>query len=395
MGCELSRVLPQNSLFTDNHLARLREQFDHLYLYNAVEKDRFHIVLGVKNYKSFENYLDKFFRKHMEVSEDFVGFVRSLEILIFGQTTVGKPNQSQKNYLGPIERLAEVLKLKPETKICKILTTLLFAFVKIDASLVDKIRPQTEDLLEIQKYYIEQFPVIGNAFPEYLKQRLLGGKKYVMPHIPALNSLLSSALPYVYLSSSVFTSLLVFHKLYLSKDTGLDFMKLEDGMAGYLESMLLIIKLHDETLLGGFIERRFKKRNSTYENNSFLFTFAQGYKVYKQTEKSNIVFLNLKNNPIGLGFGGGTPNTARIWLSDNINLNSQVSDTEGGYAPGPLLKGNLQTSLNIIEIELWGCGDESAALKQIEYKDRRQKMIQENEKISSREGRSFLNEYPL
>ncbi|CAG9318723.1 unnamed protein product [Blepharisma stoltei] len=397
MGCQCSRNYPENSLFSESQLARLRDHFDHFYLYNATDRDRFHTVFYVKNHRTFENYLDKFFKKYMKWPEDFVGFVRAIEILVYGQTSVGRESVDTTTPKGSIERLADVIQLKTDTKHnSATLTKLLLAIFKGDPTLIEKIRPQSDNIAEIQEYFHKQFPVIENVFPDFLKQRLLGAKKYYVPHIPALNTLLSKALPFIYLSSSVFTHLLEFHCLYLSRDSILSFKGIEDGLEGYPSSLMIIIKLQDETVIGGFVERKYKKRKNTYEINSFLFSFANGYTVLRQAEKGNIVFLNLKSSPRGLGFGGGTSSEAKLWISEDIDSDSRITDhNNAGYTPGLLLKENSDENIEIIEIELWGCGDELARQHQIEYKNRKMKMMHEGEKFDAFEFKSFLNEYPL
>ena len=61
---------------------------------------------------------------------------------------------------------------------------------------------------------------------------------------------------------------------------------------------------------------------------------------------------------VNKGFGGGLDETYRLWIDENIIQKSYVTVIDEVYKDGCLISSS-NTNLNIIDVEVWGLGNEN------------------------------------
>jgi hypothetical protein len=149
------------------------------------------------------------------------------------------------------------------------------------------------------------------------------------------------------------------------------------AISGYMGSMILVIKLDNERIIGAHIGEDIRDNASISGSmDTFLFSLVGGFKTFKPeygNMQGKYVYLNSKISksakfPKGLGFGGGKED-ARIWLDFDLDRGSYVSDSCGTYENGKLVEtSGHEVPITIILIEIWGCGGEKALQTQQKIK---------------------------
>lgn len=110
-----------------------------------------------------------------------------------------------------------------------------------------------------------------------------------------------------------------------------------------------------------------ESRTSSGDERSFLFSLfpkCNSYRYQENSSTKNFVYLSKE----GLGFGGKTAQTSRIWIdSDMKSMSSVKSSSDSTYQPGSLVPLQMANrEIPIDKLEVWLLSDEDRK-KQILY----------------------------
>ena len=358
MGCNSSQELPKDTFFSENQVHILKEHFSRLFENSQFPEKLF----GVRGAEELHTQMMGFLNRRMKDQTDFKGFLKALELLIYGHCKAGSETLLELERLSIVEGVTATSCDFAET-----LGKLSLAMVQADPSLLSLLKPNVRTLAQLQAFYHSQFPVLEHAFPNFLRKKLFGGTLPSMPVIEHGDKLISLTLPALYISCPSMGQEL--HCLYLSTKDGLSLNRLVSGIYGYPGPMILLLRLAEDSIIGAYIGDELKD-NAEYGGSmdTFLFSFTEKFKAFRAQGEGggNFVYLNSKitgsqKYPAGLGFGGRTPNRARLWLDTEIESNSYVCSHDNTFEEGFLCKDQRRmVNLNIMSIEIWGCGEEKA-----------------------------------
>lgn len=361
MGNKNSIDLP-TSFFSHNELEKLKKKFE-----NSVNP-----ISPIPYVPKFPEKIENFIVSHMKSTKDFKSYVGAIEFMIYG-----KSNNIFVNNLSPLNVLVDIINL-PIDSLGVELPKVLFSLCNSQAKILEYITPPDSDTKSIINYFNQTFPVLASAFSRYIRAKYFDSEFSVPPFVPIPDRNIEKVLELLYYSTNklaVISSAL--HKIYLSDTDGLSFNRIAASIAGYLGPMILVLKLSGNSIIGAYIGENLKDNAQISGSmDTFLYSLAGGFKTFKADYGDGggrYIYLNSKLQksikfPIGLGFGGDKED-ARLWIDGDINNESYVRKTCSTYEHGDILPDlSIQTKIVIVNVEVWGCGGDTALEYQQKFK---------------------------
>lgn len=319
MGNSKTKDYSQDTFFNSSQIKLLSIHFNSIFPKAKLDWATIEKLFRVKDDPDLHTAMGNRLESQVKNPKDFEGFLKSVEYLIFGKNKIG--GALSYDTKGPIERLADLLNINEQTSDFNVLLLRhLLSICAGDLNLIVLINPNAQSVRQFQTHCSIQFPVLANCLPNFLHSKLLDRSPLQPPEIDEINKDINEALPFLYLSCPTLIGIKLV-KLYLSKEDGLSFNRVAAGLNGYEGSMILTIRLSDSTILGAFIGEGLRD-NAKYSGSmdTFLFTFANGYRTFRPEEgegAGNFIYFNSKISgakkfPKGLGFGGTLPDIARL-----------------------------------------------------------------------------------
>ena len=341
------------SLFKSDELEKLRKRF--------VEFDS--ALFSHPLFPSLDSQVKVYFNKYLKSRKDFCSFVGVLEYIIYGKSVNIDVFNSNSLII-----LIEILKLGEG--VVDQLPDYLISMSEANPVLKDYIKLTSNQPKWISDYFEHHFPLLGSAFARFVKFKLLGTGLGQPPKVELEERLVSEVIDLLFYSTfNLQSSASVLFPLFLSDRDGFSFIKLAQAIGGYHGSMILVIKIDEGGIIGAHIGEDLRDNATTSGSmDTFLFSLVGGFKTFKPeygNMQGKYMYLNSKISksskfPKGLGFGGSKED-ARLWLDNNLDQDSYVSDSCGTYESGQLIQSQGHAvPITIITIEIWGCGGDRA-----------------------------------
>lgn len=352
MGGKSSTNVAQ-SLFKNDELEKLRKKFE--------EFDSG--LFSHPAFPTFDSQVKAYFNKYLKSRKDFCSFIGVLEYIIFGKSTnIDVFNSNSLKIL--IEILQKGENIKDE------LPEYLIAFSNANPILKNYIDLPSSDPKRISDYFDHHFPLLGSAFARFVKNKLLETSLGQPPKVELEDRSISQVIDLLFFSTfNLQSSAPVLFPLFLSDRDGFSFIKLVQAIVGYAGTMILVIKLDEGGIIGAHIGEDLRDNgNFSGSMDTFLFTMVDGFKTFKPeygNMQGKYLYLNSKISksskfPKGLGFGGSKED-ARLWLDNDLDQGSYVSDSCGTFESGKLVSTpGHEVPITIVTIEIWGCGGDRA-----------------------------------
>ena len=347
MGGKQAISIP-NSFFGESDQEILRAKF--IDFNNQID------LFPLPSHPDFSIKLRNYISSHLKSKKDFKSFVGILECLIYGKSTnILIRNTSSLSIL--IEILSESVDSLAHT-----LPILLLSLCEIHSSITDHISPPASDPKKLENYLSIRFPILASSFSRFIRSRLFKTDIPKIPSVPIQGRLIDQVLNLLYFSSiTLATASSALHRIYLSDIDGLSFNRLAAGMAGYDGSMILVIKVRGDIILGAYIGENLKDNAMISGSmDTFLYTLDGGFRTLKPefgAGGGKYVYFNSKlaksiKFPKGLGFGG-EKEEARMWIDNEIE-DSFITDSCQTYENGSLLVEGGRQKLVIYQVEISG-----------------------------------------
>lgn len=352
-----------NSFFLEADLEILKNKF--------VEFNQGKSLFALEEFPDFPVKIQKYISGFVKSKEDFKGFVGAIECLIYGKSTIIiVPLTSSFNLL--IEILDE-----PLDSIHEILPKLLFSLCGNKSSILSYISPPQSDIGKIKSYLSTRFPILFSSFSRYVKSQLFDTPQIKLPIVPIPDRNIHKVLELLYFSSTTLAANgAELHRIYLSDIDGLSFNRIAAAISGYQGPMIMVIKLQGDIIIGAYIGDNLKDNAMISGSmDTFLFTLSGGFRTFKSEfgqGGGKFIYFNSKlaksvKYPKGLGFGGDITE-ARVWIDDDIE-ECFVSDSGLTYEFGNIVEGDGgKKKIVVFNIEVWGCGGDSALEYQEKFK---------------------------
>jgi hypothetical protein len=314
--------------------------------------------------------------------EDFPGFVRGVEICVFGK------HYSISTSYNAVTLLSNILNSQNSREIVSVL----LHCMKLPLNNLDYILPTSLSISDLASHLSRHFPMIMTGLSSYTKSLFLNIPPYTLPLIPSSESLLSPYLSILCLSHYNISQQPSLHLLYQSAKDGLSFNRLMNALMGYDGAVFLLMKTWNEDILGVYLADKLKEtRDFEGSPESFIFTLYPRFDSFRTSDgfgASHYYYLNSKIEnskafPKGLGFGGNLPDAMRLWIDNDIENKSYVSSYCETYRPGNIAQSDEpQTRINIYMLEAWGCGGQKALESLESYRNLEAQRITNSRKVN-------------
>ena len=356
-----SSTTVSKSLFKTEELETLRVTFQ------SLDSPLF----SIPTHPDFDSKVKSYIQKYMKSRKDFCSFVGVLEYIVYGKSI-------NIDVLNSSSLLILIQILSPCAELQAILPDLLISMVSAPQSLLAYISLTSSDPKRICDYFEHHFPLLGSSFSRFVKSRIFKTSLSGPPSVPIEGRVISQVLPLLYYSTyNLQNSSSELHPLFLSDQDGFSFTKLVQAITGYMGSMILVLKLDGDRLIGAHIGEDIRDNaNFSGSMDTFLYSLVSGFKTFKPeygNMQGQYIYLNSKISksakfPKGLGFGGDK-SSARLWLDFDLDRGSYVSDSCGTFETGKLVEtAGHEVAITIVNIEIWGCGGEKALQAQQKIK---------------------------
>ncbi|OMJ88053.1 hypothetical protein SteCoe_10127 [Stentor coeruleus] len=341
-------------------------------------------IFDLEGHSDFGPKILKYIEKFTGPKKDFKAFVGICEYLVFGKSSqLVIPEKSS------IEILAEILQISPDSA-HKELPVILLKLCQGDSIILEHVNPPKGSIRDIRNYLELSFPLLSSSFERFMRNRLINASLPVPTIIPLEDRNIAKVLPLLYYSCYNLTQVPQVHQIFLSDIDGLSFNRLAAAITGYQGPMIMVIKLYGGILLGAYIGLQLQDNAQISGSmDTFLFTLSKGFKTFKSSVSASngkFIYFNSKLNnstkfPKGLGFGGDKEES-RLWIDGDLEDYSYVSESCGTYETGKLVEepGN-KVKMIIVNIEIWGCGGESALERQMKIKKGEETRISNARKV--------------
>ncbi|CAD8181325.1 unnamed protein product [Paramecium octaurelia] len=186
-------------------------------------------------------------------------------------------------------------------------------------------------------------------------------------------------------------------QLYNNQSSGTSFNRLAWNILGYGGPTLILIyldkKLNNLPIIFGAYNPNPWSDGLKFQGDSgcYLFSISPSFRTYCTTGNGqNYAYLNTKNidrskYKVGLGFGGNSEHTSfRLWIDDEIENRSKVASEDDTYQPG-YIAGEIEGSIGIVFIEVWGLGGKQALIQQDKYRQERMEELERMRKVDKKQ----------
>ena len=360
MGGTSDKVAAGTGGFSERQIESLRALYASLFVKGKAVASGFAVCFGSERLPELPRLLESYFSSVTSQSEPVQEFVAQLGLLLHGRK--GDVSQSLSKRTSEALGLRETLPGSGQA----LVQALLRAWGESPACMPDF----------SQLSWAETARVLGRDLPALesalvtLVRHLVDKRPLPVPLRPDTHdSLGRSALPLLLMSGLDLAFAPGCELLYNTEDHGFSLQKLVQSALAYEGAMTLLIKSGSGHILGAVLGEGLRDKAEFYGTSStYLFTFVPAFRTFRSTSSSaeaNFVYCNTKilkstKYPAGLGFGGNTQDSFRLWLGLDLDQ-SYITSSCQTYEPGALLPmEGLQQQLPIAVIELWGFGGASA-----------------------------------
>ena len=287
---------------------------------------------------------------------------------------------------------------------------------------LDDIFRTQDDIVELRSFVIlikKQLPFIGRYLKIYFISKFLDRKVSIkLPSLSAPSSLINSwNLPLLFLSNQAVQNVSQLQFLYSTTKSGSSFNRLAYAIRGYNAPTLILIKhieevnnenydsyekesskSNDNTKIKTYLFGGFRKSMWTDElgyngdSESYIFSLSPVLRnmfTHNTEGGTNYCYMNTRKIAgskfkVGLGFGGVGYRNYRLWIDDDIESESYTNPDDKTYEKGYLVNPSTE-KLKIVQVEIWGMGDENTLKGQEEFRAMEQTQVENSRKVDRKQ----------